>query len=214
MSLYISLKLDIAVLLVDRCNSWPISSLSCPGPEQKSVYPFFISLDDAMISYLRLFSLYQNAKNVQISTGTHIRTSSIRSLAEIVQRYHNVVEAEANESGEICKMGLDNSKIGAFLTINDLLDGVERHLEDPDQFSSTDFIHLEDQLAAALLETRARKTHLMLAAVTELEEKEKLLTEENRLLQEKIAMEVEKIDEGNADSDTLPNQTPQTLKFF
>ncbi|KAG9136850.1 hypothetical protein Leryth_004599 [Lithospermum erythrorhizon] len=141
-------------------------------------------------------------------------SSSNNSLAEIVQRYHNVVEAEANESGEICKMGLDNSKIGAFLTINDLLDGVERHLEDPDQFSSTDFIHLEDQLAAALLETRARKTHLMLAAVTELEEKEKLLTEENRLLQEKIAMEVEKIGKGNADSDTLPNQTPQTLKFF
>ncbi|GAA0146828.1 MADS box transcription factor [Lithospermum erythrorhizon] len=141
-------------------------------------------------------------------------SSSNNSLEEIVQRYYDVVEAEANESGAICEMGLDNSKIGAFLTINDLLDGVERHLEDPDQLSSTDFIHLEDQLATALLETRARKTHLMMAAVTELEEKEKLLTEENRLLQEKIPMEEEKIDEGIPELDTLPNQTPETLKFF
>ncbi|KAG9145558.1 hypothetical protein Leryth_024708 [Lithospermum erythrorhizon] len=152
-------------------------------------------------------------------------SSSNNSLEEIVQRYYDV-EAEANESGAICEMGqLDNSKIGAFLTINDLLDGVERHLEDPDQLSSTDFIHLEDQLATALLETRARKlefsfqngfmqTHLMMAAVTELEEKEKLLTEENRLLQEKIPMEEEKIDEGIPELDTLPNQTPETLKFF
>ncbi|KAG9131492.1 hypothetical protein Leryth_024953, partial [Lithospermum erythrorhizon] len=139
----------------------------------------------------------------------------LSSLTEIIQRYHTYVELEANESNAICETEQqDHSKMENFLTVKELLHATERHLEDPAQLSRTDLVNLEDQLQGALLETRARKTHLMMADVTILKEKEKMLIEENRLLSEEIALAGKKTDEGNEETDGHLNQTPPTLKLF
>ncbi|OIT22254.1 hypothetical protein A4A49_38958 [Nicotiana attenuata] len=76
------------------------------------------------------------------------------------------------------------------MTVGELLQTVERRLEEPDVdgLSVTDLVHLENQLQSALMQARSRKTHLMVEYIKSLQEKEKLLREENKLLEDRIAM--------------------------
>ncbi|KAL0364339.1 UNVERIFIED_CONTAM: hypothetical protein Sangu_0531500 [Sesamum angustifolium] len=56
-----------------------------------------------------------------------------------------------------------------------------------DNLTVTDLVHLEKQLEDALIQIRATKTHLLLDSISTLHEKEKMLAEEKRHLEEKIA---------------------------
>ncbi|XP_015894305.1 truncated transcription factor CAULIFLOWER A [Ziziphus jujuba] len=71
----------------------------------------------------------------------------------------------------------------------ELLQTVQRCLEGPDidQFSVSDLVQLEKQFDAALTLTRYRKTQLWMQSVSDLHEKEKMLKEENELLEREIA---------------------------
>nr|GMD57819.1 agamous-like MADS-box protein AGL27 [Ipomoea batatas] len=59
------------------------------------------------------------------------------------------------------------------MTIGELVQTLESDIEEPDQLSVTDLVHLEQQIGSALLETRSRK--------------EKMLEEEKRHLEEQIS---------------------------
>ncbi|XP_042020476.1 agamous-like MADS-box protein AGL27 [Salvia splendens] len=113
---------------------------------------------------------------------------STNSLTEIVQRYHNRAETEAGCSSQVGESQAQYSKYSRFLNCQELLQIVERELDKPcvDDLSVTDFVHLEEQFETALLQTRATKTNLLLESLSSLQGKEKLLEEENKMLQEKI----------------------------
>ncbi|KAL3751923.1 hypothetical protein ACJRO7_012708 [Eucalyptus globulus] len=70
-----------------------------------------------------------------------------------------------------------------------LLQLVQRYVEgsDDDNVSVTDLVQLEEQLNAAIMQTRNRKTQLMVESVMTLQDQERLLREENELLERKIA---------------------------
>ncbi|KAI3452579.1 hypothetical protein Pfo_009243, partial [Paulownia fortunei] len=110
-------------------------------------------------------------------------------LTEILQRYHSRVETESSPSTGVCEVQAQYSQYSRFLTCGELLQIVERELGEPfvDQLNVTDLVHLENQLEAALIQTRTAKTHLLLDSLSSLHEKEKMLAEEKRLLEEKIA---------------------------
>ncbi|XP_020547792.1 agamous-like MADS-box protein AGL27 isoform X1 [Sesamum indicum] len=80
------------------------------------------------------------------------------------------------------------SKHSRSVSCGELLQIVERDLEEPlvDQLSVTDLLHLENELQAALTQTRTTKTHLLLDSISSLHEKEKMLVEEKGVLEEKI----------------------------
>ncbi|CAN6859800.1 unnamed protein product [Brassica oleracea] len=75
-------------------------------------------------------------------------------------------------------------KTRSYLPHNELLESVKSNLEESnvDNASVDSLISLEDQLETALSATRARKTQLMMEFLKNLEEKEKLLREENQIL--------------------------------
>uniref|UniRef100_A0A1S4B697 Protein MADS AFFECTING FLOWERING 5 n=1 Tax=Nicotiana tabacum TaxID=4097 RepID=A0A1S4B697_TOBAC len=129
------------------------------------------------------------------------------SLVEIVRRYHNHVEAEKEISGDVSDT--EHSKYASFMTVGELLQTVERQLEEPDVdgLSVTDLVHLENQLQSALMQARSRKTHLMVEYIKSLQEKEKLLREENKLLEDRIAM-IKKNREVNGMASDFTNRAP------
>ncbi|XP_049398138.1 protein MADS AFFECTING FLOWERING 5-like isoform X1 [Solanum stenotomum] len=113
--------------------------------------------------------------------------SSNNSLTEILQRYESHVEAEKENSAEI--QVPEHSKYSGFTTMGELLQTTERQLEETtdDGLAVTDLIHLENELQTALIQVRSRKTHLMLESAKDLHEKEKLLQEEKKHLEDNIA---------------------------
>ncbi|PWA86713.1 K-box region and MADS-box transcription factor family protein [Artemisia annua] len=88
-----------------------------------------------------------------------------------------------------------------FRTCNELLQTVDRLVEENnEQFSVNDMTQLEQELDAALMQTRLRKTHLMMEYVSTLQEKvcfsfpplpkkekEKTLSEDKEELQKQVA---------------------------
>ncbi|GAA0165344.1 hypothetical protein LIER_20775 [Lithospermum erythrorhizon] len=147
-------------------------------------------------------------------SGRIVTNSMLTSLSETVQRFTSYAEKEEDSSISACGSEKDHRKFGAIMSIRELLEKVESHLEDPDQLSTHDVTYLEEQLEAALLETRARKTCLMLDSTMSLKEKEKLLKESNRLLEEEIALNRAKINEETMKFDGMQNSTPHMHTFF
>ncbi|XP_016482057.1 agamous-like MADS-box protein AGL27 [Nicotiana tabacum] len=133
--------------------------------------------------------------------------SSTNSLVEIVRRYHNHVEAEKEISADVSDT--EHSKYASFMTVGELLQTVERQLEEPDVdgLSVTDLVHLENQLQSALMQARSQKTHLMVEYIKSLQEKEKLLKEENKLLEDRIAV-IKKNREVNGMASNFTNLAP------
>nr|XP_009778240.1 PREDICTED: agamous-like MADS-box protein AGL27 isoform X2 [Nicotiana sylvestris] len=95
------------------------------------------------------------------------------------------------------------------MTVGELLQTVERQLEEPDVdgLSVTDLVHLENQLQSALMQARSQKTHLMVEYIKSLQEKEKLLKEENKLLEDRIAV-IKKNREVNGMASNFTNLAP------
>ncbi|KAK6773184.1 hypothetical protein RDI58_028422 [Solanum bulbocastanum] len=113
--------------------------------------------------------------------------SSNNSLSGMLQRYESHVEAEKEINAEI--QVSEHSKYSGSTTMGELLQTTERQLEETnaDGLTVTDLIHLENELQTALIQVRSRKTHLMLESTKDLHEKEKLLQEEKKHLEDNIA---------------------------
>ncbi|KAL1539235.1 agamous-like MADS-box protein AGL27 [Salvia divinorum] len=117
------------------------------------------------------------------SPGKLYHYCSTHSIGKILQRYQNY-QAETDAGPSTQKAGYSR-----FLKCEELLQIVDRKLGDEHSFDDltvTDFIHLQKQFETALIQTRETKTRLLLNSISSLEEKEKLLEEENMVLQGKI----------------------------
>ncbi|XP_057810548.1 agamous-like MADS-box protein AGL27 [Salvia miltiorrhiza] len=117
--------------------------------------------------------------------GKHYWYCSTNSLSEILQRYHSRAETDAGPSTQVCET---QAKYSRFITCKELLQIVERDLEEPsaDDLSVADFINLEKQFETALIQTRETKTQLLLKSISSLEKEELMLEEEKMLLLGKI----------------------------
>ncbi|XP_016551402.2 agamous-like MADS-box protein AGL27 isoform X2 [Capsicum annuum] len=110
--------------------------------------------------------------------------SSTNSVTGILQRYESHVETEKEISAEI--QVTEHSKYSSMAT-RELLQETERQLEKTNaDLAVTDLIHLENELQAALIQIRSRQTNLLLESVKGLHEKEKLLREENKHLEDNV----------------------------
>ncbi|KAJ8539463.1 hypothetical protein K7X08_013715 [Anisodus acutangulus] len=145
------------------------------------------------------------------NSGRLYQFSSTNSLTGTLQRYKSHVEAEKEICTEI--QVTEHSKYSSFTTMGELLQTTERELEETnaDDLTVTDLVHLEKDLEAALIQTRSRKTHLMLESVKGLHEKEKLLREENKLLEDNISS-IKK--NGTVNEMSMGRQQRVTLKFL
>ncbi|KAF3620922.1 putative protein MADS AFFECTING FLOWERING 5-like isoform X2 [Capsicum annuum] len=134
--------------------------------------------------------------------------ASTNSLTGILQRYESHAAAEKKISAEI----QDAESKFSSMTTGELLQETERQLEENvDGVTATDLIHLENELLTALVQIRSRKTHLMLESIKGLHEKEKLLLEEKKQLENNMAR-MKKNRRVNEKSD-LPQQRV-TLNFL
>ncbi|KAF8089298.1 hypothetical protein N665_0510s0011 [Sinapis alba] len=116
------------------------------------------------------------------STGKVYSSSSGDSMAKILKRY------EVQHADELKTLDL-REKTHNNLSLKELLETVQCKLEEAkvDNISVESLLSLEEQFKTALSLTRARKTELMMELVKNLQEKEKLLTDENKVLASQLA---------------------------
>ncbi|XP_059656636.1 MADS-box protein FLOWERING LOCUS C-like isoform X2 [Cornus florida] len=101
------------------------------------------------------------------------------SLDKIIQRYHS----HFGEDEKVSRSVNEAENCASIRTSAELLQIVKS----AEQFSVTDLVQLEEQLGAALMQIRSRKTQLMRESVLVFHEKEKMLREQNELLEKEIA---------------------------
>ncbi|KAK4413186.1 MADS-box protein EJ2 [Sesamum alatum] len=123
------------------------------------------------------------------SRGKLYHYCSTNSLTEILQHYQNCVAMGPGAQTGVRGTREEKSKYAGLLKSGELLQIVDRELGETcvDDLTVTDLVHLEKQLEDALIQIRATKTHLLLDSISTLHEKEKILVEEKRRLEEKIA---------------------------
>ncbi|XP_074277024.1 agamous-like MADS-box protein AGL27, partial [Silene latifolia] len=141
-------------------------------------------VDVALIVFSSRGRLYQSFTPASSSSSS----SPPSSLAQFIERYEDSTTSngEALTIVEDTEQELQGSGRPITQTCRELVNTVERHLEAPDleHLSVDDFIQLEEQLTTALLQTRARKTQLMLETVATLQEQDQKLKLENDQLNE------------------------------
>ncbi|KAL9246584.1 hypothetical protein vseg_020101 [Gypsophila vaccaria] len=136
----------------------------------------------------------------------HSSFSTSSSLSQVIERYHDSTASDKKASTNLEDTELIEqreqlpSKNPELQSCRGLIEMVQRHLEtDIDQVSVDDFMQLEDELTATLLDARNRKTQLMLETVYALQEKDKKLKLEN----EQLCEEVKKVRGGNSNGKTI-----------
>nr|UBT84123.1 MADS-affecting flowering-related transcription factor [Arabis alpina] len=110
------------------------------------------------------------------TSGKLYNSSSGSNMTKIIDSY------EVQHADELKALDLAE-KTRNYLPHKELLELVQSNLEEPNGNVSVDsLILVEDQMETALSVVRARKTELMMEIVKTLQEKEKLLIEENQVL--------------------------------
>ncbi|KAG2284550.1 hypothetical protein Bca52824_055770 [Brassica carinata] len=149
------------------------------------------------------------------STGKLYSSSSGDSMAKILKRY------EIQHADELKTVDLAE-KCWNYLSHEELLEIVQCKLEEAksDNISVESLISLEEQFKSALSITRARKAELMMELVKTLQEKEKLLREENKVLASQLTkMEKNRFLEAEDEraislAKSFGNNTPETLSLL
>ncbi|XP_010462383.1 PREDICTED: agamous-like MADS-box protein AGL27 isoform X8 [Camelina sativa] len=109
-------------------------------------------------------------------SGKLYNSSSGDNMSKIIDRY------EIQHADEQKVLDLEE-KARNYLPHEKLLEIVQSKLEEPvDNVSVDSLMSMEEQLETALSVTRAKKTELMMEDLKSLQEKEKLLREENQFL--------------------------------
>ncbi|WZZ44025.1 hypothetical protein YC2023_040284 [Brassica napus] len=124
-----------------------------------------------------ILNFYEEASRQSIN-----KEKSAITMAKILKHY------EVQHADKLKTLDL-TEKTQNYLSLNELLETVQRKLEaaNVDNISVESLISLEEQFKTALSLTRARKTELMMQLVKTLQEKEKLLREENKVLASQLA---------------------------
>nr|BAK09617.1 MADS-box transcription factor [Cyclamen persicum] len=132
--------------------------------------------------------------------------SSSQSLDQIIQRYKSSCVAVADGIASEDQVNI----FGNFGTSSELLEGVERYLEEAhlEKLSVTDLVQLESEVDAALRQIKSRKTQLLLQSITALNQEETRLTEQNKRLVAEVAG-LEK----DHDANEATEQRPMLLLF-
>ncbi|XP_010444482.1 PREDICTED: protein MADS AFFECTING FLOWERING 5-like [Camelina sativa] len=147
------------------------------------------------------------------STGKLYSFSSGDSMAKILSHYEtkNVDDRRTLDLVE---------KTPDYLSNEELLEIVQCKLEEAkgDNVSVESLISIEEQFKKALSVTRARKTKLMMELVKTLQDKEKLLKEENKVLASQMR-EMKKLLETEDERAMSPgnssgNNPPETLRLL
>nr|UBT84120.1 MADS-affecting flowering-related transcription factor 4 [Arabis auriculata] len=112
------------------------------------------------------------------ATGKLYSFSSGDSMAKILHRYEIQHDDDDHKTLDLAE------KARNYLSYKELLEIVQCKLEEVNahNISIDSLTSLEEQFKTALSVTRARKSELMMELVKTLQEKEKLLKEENRVL--------------------------------
>ncbi|PWA85940.1 K-box region and MADS-box transcription factor family protein [Artemisia annua] len=116
-------------------------------------------------------------------------SGSTNSVESILSRYEKscaeIDEGSSSGAGTDLEVLLQSTR---FRTCNELLQTVDRLVEENnEQLSVNDMTQLELELDAALMQTRLRKTQLMMEYVSTLQEKEKTLGEDKEELQKQAS---------------------------
>ncbi|XP_058005568.1 MADS-box protein FLOWERING LOCUS C isoform X1 [Hevea brasiliensis] len=122
------------------------------------------------------------------SSGKLYEFCSNGSLDKILEEYERHLEGETASFKGANDRKILQVDFSRFKSYAELLQIVEMQLEGPNRehLSLTDLIKLENHFDAALTQTRARKTELMLESIKVLHKKEIMLKEENGLLEREI----------------------------
>ncbi|KAL7605636.1 hypothetical protein Lser_V15G14574 [Lactuca serriola] len=153
-------------------------------------------------------------------------SASSNSVAHLLARYEkSCLEPESGTiKGDDLDLELPVHECTKFRTCKELLQAVDRLVEEnnAEELSVNDMTQLEEELHAALVETRSIKTQLMMNYITTLQEEEKKLNEDKEETVKQIAsMEhmFADVDEGGGHDDLANNKmnSPQhllTLSLF
>ncbi|CAF2145347.1 unnamed protein product [Brassica rapa] len=149
------------------------------------------------------------------STGKLYSSSSGDSMAKILTRY------KTQHADELKTVDLAE-KTRNYLSHEELLEIVQCKLEEAknDNMSIESLISLEEQFKSALSVTRARKAELMMEFLKTLQEKEKLLREENKVLASQLTkMKKSRFLEAEDEramslAKSFGNNTPETLSLL
>ncbi|KAL8042406.1 hypothetical protein ABFX02_09G048400 [Erythranthe guttata] len=120
---------------------------------------------------------------------------STDSMAQVLQQYQSRVESEKDG----CDIEDLYSRNGDYLSYSELLKTVGSELKEPrvDQISVADLGLMQKHLETALIEIRSTKTKLVTDAQSSLQEKEKMLEEEkkhvNEIVEGNICAKKEKV---------------------
>nr|VDD27459.1 unnamed protein product [Brassica oleracea] len=168
------------------------------------------SINDTNLSHSYTISMYNS-----ILFPFHSLYKGRYCMTNIIDRYgiQHACELRSLDLAE---------KTRSYLPHNELLESVKSNLEESnvDNVSVDSLISLEDQLETALSATRARKTQLMMEFLKNLEEKEKLLREENQILASQLTkMEKKRLPETEgvramSSENSSGNSPPETLPLF
>ncbi|KAK1438271.1 hypothetical protein QVD17_04077 [Tagetes erecta] len=145
-------------------------------------------------------------------------SGTTNSVDRILSRY----QKKCLEAGDITTNGACDDLCKRFRTCKELLQTVDRLTQEnnAEELSVNDMTELEQELGAALGQTRLRKTQLMMEYVSTLKEKEKKLIEEKEELKNQVGASAEKngVDGGGGVNHLATNQMnpPQfiTLPLF
>ncbi|KAG7607349.1 Transcription factor MADS-box [Arabidopsis thaliana x Arabidopsis arenosa] len=115
------------------------------------------------------------------STGKLYNSSSGDSMAKIISRF-KIQQADDPETLDL------EDKTQDYLSHKELLEIVQSKIEEAkgDNVSIESLISMEEQLKSALSVIRARKTELLMELVKNLQDKEKLLKEKNKVLASEV----------------------------
>ncbi|CAH1419892.1 unnamed protein product [Lactuca virosa] len=140
------------------------------------------------------------------------------SVELILSRYQKSIleteeERSTQERASQDYMEGTNHTCTRFRTCRELLESVRRVDEEGNKVSVSDMTELEEELNAALMHTRSRKTQLMMERISSFHEQEKKLAEEKEELKQQVASAAKQkgyFDDG-ASSHCYKTNSPQLL---
>nr|AGC94569.1 flowering locus C [Betula platyphylla] len=123
------------------------------------------------------------------SRGKLYEYCSGNSLGKILEHHRSRLKGEMKASEGLNDIESYHPESASQQSHVEILKLVQKQLEGPniEQLNVTDLAQLETQFNAALTYTRSRKTQLMMESIISLHEKERMLREENELLEREIA---------------------------
>nr|UBT84127.1 MADS-affecting flowering-related transcription factor 2 [Arabis montbretiana] len=146
------------------------------------------------------------------TSGKLYNSSSGSNMTKIIDSY------EVQHADELKALDLAE-KTRNYLPHKELLELVQSNLEEPNvgNVSVDSLILVEDQMETALSVVRARKTELMMEIVKTLQEKEKLLIEENQVLASQMGRNtflVTDDERATSPENNSGNNPPETLSLL